>query len=83
LLRKFCILRNILLAIIGIKIVLFINDLVIAFGLLTTTVKGLTIALLKNPLIAGATAIVTGISLITKAYKDLREECLRSFSTYD
>jgi hypothetical protein len=72
--ENFVLLRNILLAIIGLKIVLFINEVIIAFGLLTTTVKGLNIALLKNPLIAGATAIVTGITLITKAYKDLREE---------
>jgi hypothetical protein len=79
--ENFVLLRNILLAIIGLKIVLFINELIIAFGLLTTTVKGLNIALLKNPLIAGATAIVTGITLITKAYKDLRQEMSKKLPT--
>jgi hypothetical protein len=79
--ENFVLLRNILLAIIGLKIVLFVNELVIAFGLLTTTVKGLNIALLKNPLIAGATAVVTGITLITKAYKDLREEMSKKLPT--
>jgi hypothetical protein len=79
--ENFVLLRNILLAIIGLKIVLFVNELVIAFGLLTTTVKGLNIAILKNPLIAGATAVVTGITLITKAYKDLREEMSKKLPT--
>jgi hypothetical protein len=78
--ENFVLLRNILLGIIGLKFILFLNDLRIAFGLLTTAVLTLNTALLKNPLIAGATAVVVGITLITKAYKDLREEMSKKLS---
>jgi hypothetical protein len=78
--ENFVLLKNILLGIIGLKFILFLNDLRIAFGLLTTAVLTLNTALLKNPLIAGATAVVVGITLITKAYKDLREEMSKKLS---
>jgi hypothetical protein len=78
--ENFVLLRNILLGIIALKFILFLNDLRIAFGLLTTAVLTLNTALLKNPLIAGATAVVVGITLITKAYKDLREEMSKKLS---
>jgi len=79
--ENFVLLRNILLAIITLKIILFLNDLRIAFSLLTTVVLGLNTALLKNPLIAGATAVVAGITLIINAYKDLREEMSKKLPT--
>ena len=66
--------KNILLGIIGTKIIIFLGNVAYAIAGLIPIVKGLTTAMMLNPLIATATLVATGIALITKELLDQTEK---------
>ena len=78
-------LKKLLVIFIGLKVVMFLSNVVIALkglagalGLATVAQKGLNLAVLRNPYVMGFTAIAGGILYIASTYKKVAETIARS-----
>jgi hypothetical protein len=66
--------KNILLGIIGTKIIIFLGNVAYAIAGLIPIVKGLTAVMMLNPLIATATLVAGGIALVTSQLGKQKDE---------
>jgi hypothetical protein len=72
--ENFEVFKNILLAIIGTKIIIFLGTLLSAIKSLIPVVRTLTSVMMLNPLIATATLIAGGIALVTSQLGKQKDE---------
>jgi len=66
--------KNILIAIVGTKILIFLGTLLSAIKLLIPVVRTLTSVMMLNPLIATATLVASGIALVTTSLGEQKDE---------